>query len=218
MQIPVRRLTLFVGFLGLAAGPLQGQQVRVGLSAFAGAYLPTNDLFDSVRLRPDTSSLIIFNLGQEPGLLVGGRLTVRFSRLSVEAEAGYAFASLDIPNAVVQAGANNDASVFLGSVNALYDVIRAAFSPLSIYLSGGLGIVARGGDFLDQFSGTTSLSLALGGGFRYGLSRTTFLRVDIRDYVSSFTPTARSGFEFDSKTQNDLIGTIGLEISLSPTQ
>lgn len=214
----LRRAALVVGFLALTASPLHGQEVRVGLSAFAGGFLPTNDLFDSVRLRPDTSSLIIFNLGLEPGLIVGGRLTVRFSRLALEAEAGYAFTSLDFPSVIVDAGANNDATVFLGSINALYDVIRAAFSPLSIYLSGGLGLVARGGDFFEPYNGTTSFSVALGGGFRYGLSPAAFLRFDIRDYISSFAPSTKSGFQFDSKLQNDLIGTIGLEISLSPSR
>jgi len=213
----LRRATLVASFLALTAGPLQGQ-VRVGLSAFAGGFLPTNDLFDSVRLRPDTSSLIIFNLGLEPGLVVGGRLTVRLSRLAFEAEAGYAFSSLDIPSVLVNAGANNDATVFLGSINALYDVIRAAFSPLSIYLSGGVGFVARGGDFFQPYNGTTSFSLAFGGGFRYGLSPAAFLRFDIRDYISSFAPSTQTGFQFDSKTQNDLIGTIGLELSLSPSK
>ncbi|MEE9134172.1 MAG: outer membrane beta-barrel protein [Gemmatimonadota bacterium] len=212
-----RRLAQAAVLLAISAAPLQGQ-VRVGLSAFVGGYLPTNDLFNSVRLRPDTSSAIIFNLGLEPGLLIGGRLTVRFSRLSVEAEAGYAFSSLDIPNVLVDAGASDDASVVLGSVNALYDIIRAAFSPLSVYLSGGIGFVARSGDFLRTLEGTTDLALAFGGGFRYGLSPTTFLRVDIRDYISSFAPRARGGFQFDSMAQHDLIGTIAVEFSLSPTR
>ena len=212
-----RRAALVVSLLALSATSLHGQ-VRIGLSAFTGGFLPTNDLFNSVRLRPDTSSLIIFNLGLEPGLLVGGRLTVRLSRLSLEAEAGYAFSSLDIPSVIVDAGANNDATVFLGSVNALYDVIRAAFSPLSVYLSGGLGLVARGGEFFEPYDGTTSFSLAVGGGFRYGLSPAAFLRFDIRDYISSFAPRTQGGFQFDSKTQNDLIATLGLEISLTPAQ
>ena len=213
----LRRAALFISFLAVSAGPVQGQ-TRVGLSAFAGGYLPTNDLFDSVRLRPDTSSLIIFNLGLEPGLLVGGRLTVRLSRLSLEAEAGYAFSSLDFPSVIVDAGVNNDATVFLGSINALYDVIRAAFSPLKIYLSGGLGLVARGGDFFEPYNGTTSFSAAVGGGFHYGLRPAIFLRFDIRDYISSFAPSTQGGFQFDSKLQNDLIATIGLEFSLTPAQ
>jgi hypothetical protein len=212
-----RRLTLVATTLGLLATPASGQ-VKVGLSAFAGAYLPTNDLFDSVRLRPDTSSLIITNLGVEPALLLGGRVTVRFQRFSVEAEAGYAFTRLDIPSVLVNAGFPDDASVVLGSLNLLYDLYQAAFSPLSIHLSGGAGFVARGGEFLDSFDGTTDLAAVIGAGFRYGLSPVVFLRFDLRDYISSFAAKASSGFQFESKTQNDLVGTVSVEFSLAPAR
>jgi hypothetical protein len=213
----IRRLTFIVTAAALLATPAYGQ-VKVGLSAFAGGYLPTNDLFDSVRLRPDTTSLIIFNLGLEPGLTLGGRITVRLQRVSVEAEAGYAFTRLDVPSVLSDGGAEDDASIVVGTLSVLYDVYQAAFSPLSIYLAGGAGFVARGGTFLDTFENTTDLSVMLGTGVRYGVSRLVCLRFDLRDYISSFAPTARSGFQFDSKLQNDLVGTVAVEFSLSPTR
>lgn len=213
----VRRLAMIIGLLVLTAPPTQAQ-VRVGLSAFAGFYLPTNDLFDSVRLRPDMSSVIILGLGMEPGPLVGGRVTVRFSRLSVEAEAAYALTRLDMPSVLVDAGVEDGASAFLGSVDVLYDFYQAAFSPLSLYVLGGLGFVARGGDYLDIFESTTDLAVVLGTGFRYGLSPVTYIRFDLKDYISSYAPKARSGFQFDSKPQNDLLLTIAVELSLSPSR
>lgn len=210
----IRRLTLIVGLAVCCATPLAGQ-VRIGLSGFVGGYLPATDLFESVR--PDTTVPIILNLGHQPGLLAGGRLTVRLSRLAVEAEAGYAFADLDVPSAISDV-VSSDASIFLGSVNVLYDVFRAPFSPLSIYLSGGGGIVARSGEFFDALEGTTDVAAAFGFGLRFGLGPATFLRFDLRDYISSFAPRAQSGFQFDSQIQNELIGTLALEFSLTPSQ
>lgn len=210
----LRKLTMTIALVATSALPLPAQ-VRVGLSAYGGGFVPANDLFESVRLGgPDGQ--IVLNLGLEPGPLVGGRVTLRRSRLSVEAEAGYAFTHLDIPAVLVEAGETDGASTFLGSVNLLYDIFQAAFSPLSVHVSVGLGLVARGGDFLDRFESTSDLAVALGTGVRYGLGPTTFLRLDLRDYISSFAPRTRSGFEFASQTQHDLVGTIGVEFSLAP--
>jgi len=142
----VCRVTLIVALVAFNAAPLNGQ-VRVGLSAFLGGYLPGNNLFESVRLG-DTDQPIILNLGHKPGIAGGGRLTVRLSKFALEAEAGYVVSDLDIPSAVAD-DVPGDASIFLGSLSVLYDIYRAPFSPLSIYLLGGGGLVARSGDFFD---------------------------------------------------------------------
>jgi hypothetical protein len=211
----IHRVTLIVALVVCTTAPLEGQ-VRVGLSAFLGGYLPANNLFESVRLG-DTDQPIILNLGHEPGIVGGGRLTVRLSRFALEAEAGYALANLDIPSAVADE-IPGDASIFLGSLAVLYDVYRAPFSPLSIYLVGGGGLVARAGDFFDALEGTTDLAGTLGLGFRFGLAPAVFLRFDLRDYISSWAPRARDGFQFDSQLQSELIGTIAVEFSLTPSQ
>jgi hypothetical protein len=208
----IRRLTLVAGLIALTAAPLMGQ-VQVGLSAFVGGYLPLNNLFDSVRI--GTENPVILNLGQKPGPILGGRLTVRLSRVAFEAEMGYVLSDLEIPGG---ANGGGDASVVLGSLNVLYDFLRTPFTPLSLFASGGVGLVSRRGEFFDEFDGTTSFAAVLGLGLRYGLSPTIFLRFDLKDYISSFQPTARSGFEFDSKTQNDLLATVAIEFSLSPTR
>ena len=209
------RVTLIVALVAFNAAPLNGQ-VRVGLSAFLGGYLPANNLFESVRLG-DTDQPIILNLGHKPGIAGGGRLTVRLSRFALEAEAGYVVSDLDIPSAVAD-DVPGDASIFLGSLSVLYDLYRAPFSPLSIYLLGGGGLVARGGDFFDALEGTTDLAGTLGVGLRFGLAPAVFLRFDLRDYISSWAPTAQDGFPFNSKLQNELIGTVAVEFSLTPSQ
>ncbi|MGD2154432.1 MAG: hypothetical protein PVG79_14275 [Gemmatimonadales bacterium] len=207
-----RRLTLAAALLASIAAPLHGQ-VQIGLSGFAGGMLPVGELFDELRL----AGQIVANVGQEPGLVVGGRVTVWRSRFAVEAEAGYAFSNVDIPASIVEAGLDNSASLFVGSLNVLYVIFQAPFSPLSIYVSGGGGLVSRSGDFFDIFEGTTDLAGTLGFGLRFGLGRATQLRFDVRDYISSFAPT-RGEDDFDSRLQNDLIATIGLEFVLRPVE
>jgi hypothetical protein len=211
----IRGVTLIVALVGCTASSLDGQ-VRVGLSAFLGGYLPAGNLFESVRLG-DVEQPIILNLGHEAGLVGGGRLTLRLSHLAVEAEAAYAASDLDIPRAV-EDGVPSDASIFLGSLNVLYDIYRAPFSPLTIYLSGGGGLVARSGAAFDLLEGTADLAGTLGLGLRFGLSPAVFLRFDLRDYISSWAPRAEDGFQFDSQLQNELIGTIAVEFSLAPSR
>ena len=211
----IRRVTLIVALAGCSASPLDGQ-VRVGLSAFLGGYLPANNLFESVRLG-DVDQPIILNLGHKAGIVGGGRLTLRLSRLAIEAEATYGPSDLDIPSAVAD-DVPSDASIFLGTLNALYDIYRAPFSPLTLYISGGGGLVARSGAFFDRFTGTTDVAGVLGMGLRFGLAPAVFLRFDLRDYISSWAPRALDGFQFQPILQNELIGTIAVEFSLTPSQ
>jgi len=212
----IRRVTLIVAAAGCCtASPLDGQ-VRVGLSAFLGGYLPATNLFDSVRLG-DVDQPIILNLGHRPGIAGGGRLTLRLSRLSAEAEAAYIASDLDIPSGVA-GEVPADASIFLGSLSVLYDIYRAPFSPMTIFLSGGGGLVARRGAFFDPLDTTTDLAGVLGLGFRFGLTPAVFLRFDLRDYISFWAPRAEDGFQFNSKLQNELIGTIAVEFSLTPSR
>jgi hypothetical protein len=207
-----RRLMLSALLLASLATPLHGQ-VQVGLSGFAGGFLPLGELFEELRLGGQR----VANVSQEPGLIVGGRVTVWKSRFALDAEAAYAFSKVDLPSSIIDLGLDNSASVFVGSLNVLYVIFQAPFSPLSIYVSGGGGLVSRSGDFFDIFEGTTDLAGTLGIGLRFGLGSATQLRFDLRDYISSFAPT-RGVEEFDSRLQNDVIATIGLEFVLKPVE
>jgi hypothetical protein len=210
----VRKLTIAAALTLAFAAPGEAQ-IRVGISVFGGGFLPANNLFESVRAGgPD--GVIVLNLGLEPGPLFGGRLSVRRARISAELEVGYALTDLGFPALLIERGERENASLVLGSVNVAYDVFQAAFSPLTAHVSAGLGFVARGGDFLRSFESTTDVAGIVGVGIRYGISPAMFLRFDVRDYISSFAPVTRGGFQFPSQAQHDLIGTIGLELSLSP--
>ncbi len=208
----LRRLSLAAALIGALAAPLHAQ-VNVGLSGFVGGYLPMGDLFDELRL----AGRLIANVGHDPGPLLGGRLSVSLSRFAVEAEAGYAFSDVDLPSAVVNLGLDNGASVFLGSLNVHYEIFQAPFSPLSIYVSGGGGVVSHSGDFFDMFDGTTDVAGILGVGLRYGLGRAMQLRFDVRDYISSFAPS-RGTEAFDSELQNDIVATVGLQFAFAPVR
>ncbi len=207
-----RRLMLTPALLASLAAPLQGQ-VQVGLSAFAGGFLPMGELFEELRL----AGQLVANVSQDPGLAFGGRVTVWKSRFGFDAEAGYTFSNVDLPQSIVDLGLDNKASVFVGSLNVLYVIYQAPFSPLRIYVSGGGGLVSRSGDFFDIFEGTTDVAGTLGIGLRFGLGRATQLRFDVPDYISSFAPTRRDE-AFDSRLQNDVIATIGLEFVLRPVE
>lgn len=204
-----RSVALTLGFLALSVVSAQGQ--TIGLSVFGGGYFPVGDVLEAELFQ----ARLVTEVGHEPSVSVGGRLSVRLSKLGVEAEAVYAPSSVDLPQAVEAESNLADASVFLGSLNVTYDIFQAPFSPIAIYLSGGLGIVSRSGNFYDLFEDTTDPAGAVGLGLRFGLGPLAQLRIDLRDYISSFKPT-RGDVERESKLQNDLIGTVGLEFTFSP--
>lgn len=212
----MRKVLSATVFSLLLGSPLQAQ-IQVALSPMAGGYIPVADLFERLSLGGGGGGATILNLGQEMGPLFGGRIAIRFTRLAIEAEAGYALSNLDLPEEVVEAGVDDGASVFLGSLNLLYDIFQAPLSPLSLHLSAGGGLVARGGRFLDRFDGTTSVAGAFGLGARFGLSPLASFRFDMRDYVSSFSPSTLSGLDLGSQIQNDLILTVAIEFSFAPT-
>ena len=208
----LRRLALVVGLSAATAAPLQGQ-VQVGLSPFIGAYLPMSNLFDSIRLGGEGGPVVL-NLGQQPSAMLGGRITVRvMSQLAIEAEAGYALSSLDVPRSADPVDGSSE--VILGSLNVMWIFFQAPFSPMSLHLTGGIGVTARNGDFWRNIKETTDLGGVLGFGIRYGLTPLIFLRFDFRDYIYSFAPTA-GNFTFESKLQNDLVASVALEFALKP--
>lgn len=210
-----RRTALIVALLCASAVPLNGQ-VQVGLSVFTGGYLPTADLFDAIEVT-DPRIRSPLNLGQKAAFVVGGRLGLWWSRIALEAEGAYALSNADLPDVAAVLGIPDDAPVFFGSINLIYVLYQAPFTPLGLYVSGGGGLVSRGGRFFEGVEGTTDFAGALGVGLRYGLGRQIRLRIDLRDYISTASlPTVQDRIRFvqvDSKLQNDLLATVGLELN-----
>ncbi len=206
-----RSFALAVAFLAFfSVTSAQGQ--TVGLSVFGGGFFPVGNVLEAEFFQ----TRLVTQVGHEPSVSVGGRISVRLSKFGVEAEAIYAPSSVDLPQAVEADSNLGDANVFLGSLNVTYDIFQAPFSPIAIYLSGGIGIVSRSGEFYDLFEDTSDPAGAVGLGLRFGLGPIAQLRVDLRDYISS-VQLSRADVPRESKLQNDLIATVGLEFTFSPT-
>ena len=67
-----------------------------------------------------------------------------------------------------------------------------------------------GGGFLGELDSGIDPALVVGGGFRYGLSPMIGLRLDVRDYISSYG-LSLEGQELDSQLQNDILISGGVE-------
>ena len=209
----VRSLALTAGLAVLLASPVQGQ-VSIAISPFVGGYLPLANVLEVIRFEGFPPLL---NVSHKPGLLLGGRLAIRKLKFGIEAEAGYALSNVDLPSQVTDAGVPDDANVFLGSLNITYDVFQAPFTPLAFYISGGVGLVSRSGDFYRNFQNTTDPAGALGVGVRFGLGPNARLRFDLRDYIYSFQ-ASRGDAQQESKLQNDLIITVGVDFTFTPAR
>ncbi len=191
------------------------QPVQFTVSGFGGAYIPAGDLFDEL------STEVALRFGQETSFTLGGRFAVwPIPRLGIEAEGAFTGSDVEFRGAFFgepPVDTTLSANAFYGSVNVIYALIRPPFEPLAIYVSGGIGLVARGGFFFDEFfqliidprfeTETTSVAGVAGFGIRYGISPLLNIRGDFKDYISSYR--AFSGL--DSKLQNDLLITVALE-------
>ncbi len=205
----LRSIAVASGLLAVLAGPLAGplaaQDMEFAVSAFGGAYIPTGEIADVV-IRGGSTFL---DLEQQASIALGGRLSVWFSRLGVEAEGVYALSNVDLP-----ISDEGSANVYMGSLNVLYMIFQAPFSPLSIHVSGGGGLVSHSGNFYTNVQEKTDPAGVVGLGARFGLGPVANVRFDIRDYIYSFQPDA--GGTRDSKLQNDILVTAAVEFTFSP--
>ncbi|MGD2153279.1 MAG: hypothetical protein PVG79_08415 [Gemmatimonadales bacterium] len=208
-------------------------QTQFAVSGFGGPFLPASDLTSGIFFFPAGSipefptfaGDVAATFRQKTAFQVGGRLTVWPSqRFGFEAEAIYALSDLNVdvlvpfadpgPPITVNLRSGSDAvdgSVFLGSVNAVFALIRPPLEPLVVFVSGGLGFVSRGGDAADIFENTTNVAGTWGFGLKYGVARGIWLRGDVRDYVYRFKGSDTD--ELEAKWQNDLLVSAGLEFS-----
>ncbi|UCC71424.1 MAG: outer membrane beta-barrel protein [Gemmatimonadota bacterium] len=186
----------------LAPSTLAAQQITYGATIFGGLFLPTADLVDQ------TTAGDVYQYGHKTGWTAGGRFALYITpRFAVDGELVYAQSDLDVNNVLAGTPSDTtvDAGLIVGSVNAVYTVLDPPLDPLAVFVSGGLGLVYRDSDDLDS---PTDIAGVLGIGFRYGVSPTVDIRVDLRDYLSMFEGNIP---EADSKLQNDLFVTAGVE-------
>ena len=215
---------VFAFLLALAPSSLAAQ-TTVGLSAFGGVYLPTADLFDGV-VPIDTFGPSSLKFKQKMGWTLGARVAVWPSpRIGIEAEAAYVSSDVEgdfivaVGGQLMPVSGTEKGNLFLGSLNFVYALIKPPLEPLAITVSGGVGLVSRGGDAWNNFEDTSDIAGVLGLGLKYGIAKALWLRFDLRDYISSFEEKNLSAVAIQgsgSKLQNDLLVVVGVEWFLTP--
>ncbi len=214
---------LLVLWLIAAAHPgIARSQSTYIVGPWAGSYLPTTDLLSGQNLeQPESGLPATISFGQEAGFawgIRGGRTLT--SRLALEGEFFYSRSNVALTGVrpgIDQISSTRDASVAALSANVLFEIFRAPFTPFAIHVLGGVGVVSRsgqffddGGGFLGELDSGIDPALVVGGGFRYGLSPMIGLRLDVRDYISSYG-LSLEGQELDSQLQNDILISGGVE-------
>jgi hypothetical protein len=194
---------------------LSAQQLTAGL--YGGLYDATNDLYDEL------SQTVFLRFGQNIGGTVGGRISIwPSSRVGIEIEASGASSNVRVRLADLELGAIDttfSGNLFMGSINIQWAFIRPPLEPLAVYLSGGIGVVSRTGDWIDfldlalgsvggEFKKPTDIAGVIGLGLKYSIARHFNIRGDFKDYISSFQVEDLQG---DSRIQNDLQITVGME-------
>jgi len=196
-------------------------QTQFAVSGFGGVFLPASDLLSGIFPLEELGTEAAATFRQKTAFQVGGRLTVwPTPRFGIEAEAVYALSDMHVDLLIPDAGPplglaegedDFDANVLMGSVNAVFALIRPPLEPLVVFVSAGIGFVSRGAeleDGTDIFEDKTDIAGTWGFGLKYGVARGVWLRGDVRDYVSVF----QEG-DLESKWQNDLLVSVGLEYS-----
>ena len=192
--------------------PASGLRAQVGFegSVFAGGAFFMSDLAEE--LNGLTRS-------HENGFALGARAGARWPRFSLEGELSY------VPtNVVVKSNdgfeATESQSITMFGIAALVNF------PLSLqweaFLAAGAGAksytaddpttkLGSPGQFSAGFEPTTEVMFNVGGGFRLWIQDNWNVRLDLRDYISTFdafalTPQAGNL----SQTQHDLLFTLGI--------
>jgi hypothetical protein len=209
------------------AGPATAQdETMYTVTPFVGIFLPAADLVsDQVVPNPGPLDPERISMGHQAGLVLGVRGSISLgSRTWLEIEFQYASSDVKITatrrEPLPEPTKTGGAHVLTLGADVFWELFRAPFTPFAIHLLGGLASVNRGGEFFDQggrffsaLDGGTSVAAILGLGFRYGFSPRLGIRVDVRDYISSYTQSLPGG-KLDSQLQNDIWITGGLELTL----
>lgn len=190
----------------ITAVPLTGQQFEG--SVFAGSFLPTQNLTEEFSVNVDGATRTALQ-SHENALAFGANAGVRWDRLAVEAQLAY------VPTDILTeiSGLEDIAtpqSILMLSGNVLYDLIQGNF--FDLFAVGGAGIKNYSADDpAGGFSSGSDFMFNFGGGGRLAVTEVLSLRLDVRDYVSSFDafetdPNSEQGARY----QHDVLVTIGL--------
>jgi hypothetical protein len=216
--LPAALLILLTG-----GGSAVGQGVQVDLVPYAGLYVAATSLAEFSVTDPDLQ----IQIGQEPALLVGGRVDLWFARdFGIEGNFGYAFSNAKL-EADDGSGTTNlcddpdedcSAYVWVAGASAIYRFLYPEGASYSIYMSAGLSVIGRGGTFWSDVDGTTDFGGTFGVGFTQDFSQRVGVRVNAEYYIYSFKLTATDEdigtIDTDSKLQSDLVLSAALAFHL----
>jgi len=179
--------------LASAAGAQYPQQ-RLSISPTIGLYLPTTTLV--------TAAAGGQAYKQEVGLAVGGRLTLHLgSRLGIEATGTYVPSRL---KTTLSGGttSKDKANLWFGSGRATFYLVPPT-SAVSLGLSGGVGLVGRGGKAYNGADAGTEVGGTVGAIAGFRLGRLASFSVSADDYI--YNPkTYASATGGNARTQHDL--------------
>jgi hypothetical protein len=197
---------LLGGLLG--AAPVTGQQFEG--SVFVGAFIPTQNLTEEFSLNVDGAVRRALQ-SHESGLSYGANAGVRWDRLSVEGQLAYTRTDLLTEISDIE-DITTDQSILMLSGNVLYDIFPGDF--FDVFLAGGAGIKRYSADDPSGgFSAGSDFMFNFGAGGRLAVTEVLSLRLDVRDYVSSFDAFEDVTSEQGARTQHDVLITIGLSYS-----
>jgi hypothetical protein len=197
------------------------------ITPFAGFYLPTSDLVNNQAvLNPGPIDPDGVSITQQSGFAFGVRVSRTLTgSVWLEGEVQYAISDVKIVASrrepLPEPEWTGGARVLTLGANVLWEIYRAPFTPFGIHLMGGLAAVNRGGEFFDEggfffsekLDGGTTVAAIAGIGARYGFSGRFGIRLDVRDYISSYSQSVPGG-DFEAELQNDIWITGGVEITL----
>lgn len=214
------RVAVSAALLLLVPSLAQAQsRVQFAVSGFGGAAIPASDLVDV--LIPEAGAI---RFGHKTGWTAGGRAALwPTQRIGIEVEAAFLGSNVELVGILPGFAEDTtfNATIFVGSLNFQYAAIAPPLDPVALFVSAGVGLVSRGGDFFTDTENTSDVAGVLGVGLRYGFAPGWRFRVDVKDYISSFlnealdqelAPAGGTG----SKLQNDILLTAGIELYFNP--
>ena len=195
----IRAFAVWLAILSAALPLRLSAQVRVEFAPQLGVFTATTDLPSDLDVVCGCSA----TLKQGTSFGLGGRLNLWLtSRLGIEGSVGYSGSRLIVrPKSVPIA--SDDAHVLTGSARLLLS-LQPGSLPLSFHLSGGAGVVSHGGEAYDGVRGTNDFAVTAGAGFRYPVSETISLRVDVDGYHYTAQFYDNIGHTTPSRSQTDL--------------
>ncbi len=188
-----------LGLLFAAAHPAHAQQLS--LAPTVGLYIPTSELIKAASGE---------QFKQQVSFSLGGRIGVWFgSRLGVEATAQYAPSLLKFSTG----GLNDEASanILMGSGRLSYFIVPER-QPLAILVSGGVGVINRGGDAYADVQNKTDITGTIGASARFRVGSLIQLQVNVEDYI--YSPGFAGAAGAEDKIQNDIQLSFGVGIPL----